>query len=267
MMTLISLAIVVAFATSWAGTLGFFEVEIWWELATLITIMLLGHWLEMRSIAQARGALRRWRRCCPTPPSGWSPTAPRSPDRQRCGRRCRLVRPGARVPADGDRGGGRRGRRRVDDHGRVQARRQAARRPVVAGTVAAGGSLRVRVTAAGDADGAVGHHAPGRAGAGIGVAHAGTRRPGRSAPVLRRARSRRDHPGRLVVARRPRGCAGADGDRPGDRLSARPRPGDPAGDRDLHLARRPERAAGQGPSRAGAGAGPSTRSSSTRPAP
>ena len=57
MMTLISLAIVVAFVTSWAGTLGLFEVEIWWELATLITIMLLGHWLEMRSIAQARGAL------------------------------------------------------------------------------------------------------------------------------------------------------------------------------------------------------------------
>jgi len=47
MMTLISLAIVVAFATSWAGTLGLFEVEIWWELSTLITIMLLGHWLEM----------------------------------------------------------------------------------------------------------------------------------------------------------------------------------------------------------------------------
>ncbi|HEX6249575.1 MAG TPA: heavy metal translocating P-type ATPase, partial [Nocardioidaceae bacterium] len=57
MMTLISLAIVVAFVTSWASTLGWFEVEIWWELATLITIMLLGHWLEMRSIAQARGAL------------------------------------------------------------------------------------------------------------------------------------------------------------------------------------------------------------------
>src|SRR3954469_5718243 len=57
MMTLISLAIIVAFVTSWAGTLRLFEVEIWWELATLITIMLLGHWLEMRSIAQAQGAL------------------------------------------------------------------------------------------------------------------------------------------------------------------------------------------------------------------
>src|SRR6184192_3768832 len=51
MMTLISLAIIVAFVASWAGTLGLFDVEIWWELATLITIMLLGHWLEMRSIA------------------------------------------------------------------------------------------------------------------------------------------------------------------------------------------------------------------------
>jgi Cu2+-exporting ATPase len=49
MMTLISLALVVAFVTSWAGTLGLFEVEIWWELATLVTIMLLGHWLEMGS--------------------------------------------------------------------------------------------------------------------------------------------------------------------------------------------------------------------------
>src|SRR5207237_5620497 len=54
MMTLVSLAIVVAFLTSWAGTLRLFDVEIWWELATLITIMLLGHWLELRSTAQAQ---------------------------------------------------------------------------------------------------------------------------------------------------------------------------------------------------------------------
>ena len=50
-------AILVAFVASWAGTLALFQVEIWWELATLITIMLLGHWLEMRSIAAAQGAL------------------------------------------------------------------------------------------------------------------------------------------------------------------------------------------------------------------
>ena len=57
MMTLISLAIVVAFVASAAATLGFFEVDVWWELATLITIMVLGHWLEMKAISQARGAL------------------------------------------------------------------------------------------------------------------------------------------------------------------------------------------------------------------
>src|SRR5258706_6361813 len=57
MMTLISLAIIVAFATSFAATLGLFEIDVWWELASLITIMVLGHWLEMRAISQARGAL------------------------------------------------------------------------------------------------------------------------------------------------------------------------------------------------------------------
>jgi P-type Cu2+ transporter len=57
MMTLISLAITVAFGTSLAATFGLFEIDVWWELASLITIMILGHWLEMRAISQARGAL------------------------------------------------------------------------------------------------------------------------------------------------------------------------------------------------------------------
>ena len=57
MMTLISLAIIVAFGTSLAATFGLFQVEVWWELASLITIMVLGHWLEMRAISQAQGAL------------------------------------------------------------------------------------------------------------------------------------------------------------------------------------------------------------------
>jgi Cu2+-exporting ATPase len=51
MMTLISLGIIVAFGTSLAGTFGLFELEVWWELASLITIMILGHWLEMRAIS------------------------------------------------------------------------------------------------------------------------------------------------------------------------------------------------------------------------
>ena len=151
MMTLISLAIVVAFVTSWAGTLGFFEVEIWWELATLITIMLLGHWLEMRSIAQAQGAL--------------SALAALLPDRAervtadgieevplgalQVGDVV-LVRPGARIPADGvivD------GTADLDESMITGESRPVAKQPgdhVVAGTVATGGSLRIKVTATGD---------------------------------------------------------------------------------------------------------------------
>ena len=57
MMTLISLGITVAFFTSLAGTFGLLKIEVWWEVATLITIMLLGHWLQMKAISQAQGAL------------------------------------------------------------------------------------------------------------------------------------------------------------------------------------------------------------------
>ncbi len=57
MMTLISLGIIAAYGTSLAATFGRFEIDLWWELTSLITIMLLGHWLEMRAISQARGAL------------------------------------------------------------------------------------------------------------------------------------------------------------------------------------------------------------------
>src|SRR5207249_8913717 len=56
-MTLIALAILVAFVFSGAVTLGFPGKPLWEELASLVTIMLLGHWLEMRSISQAQGAL------------------------------------------------------------------------------------------------------------------------------------------------------------------------------------------------------------------
>ncbi len=57
MMTLISLGITAAFGTSLAATFGFLNIDVWWELTSLITIMLLGHWLEMRAVSQARGAL------------------------------------------------------------------------------------------------------------------------------------------------------------------------------------------------------------------
>jgi Cu2+-exporting ATPase len=152
MMTLISLAIVVAFATSWAGTLGVFEVEIWWELATLITIMLLGHWLEMRSIAQAQGALAALAELLPDTaervvPSGIEmvPLAALAVDD------VVLVRPGTRVPADGIVADG---TADVDESMITGESRPVARTAgdrVIAGTVAAGGSLRVRVDAVGEA--------------------------------------------------------------------------------------------------------------------
>ena len=102
MMTLISLAISVAFFFSLAVTLGYPGDALWWELATLVAIMLLGHWIEMRSIFQASGAVRELAKLLPS-------TAQRI-----VGDRIEdvpisvlketdlvLVRPGASIPADG----------------------------------------------------------------------------------------------------------------------------------------------------------------------
>lgn len=151
MMTLISLAIVVAFVTSWAGTLGLFEVEIWWELATLITIMLLGHWLEMRSIAQARGALDALAELLPDTAERVTDTGTEDvPIAALALGDVVLVRPGARVPADGVVV---EGTADVDESMITGESRPVAKQPggsVIAGTVAAGGSLRVEVTATGD---------------------------------------------------------------------------------------------------------------------
>jgi Cu2+-exporting ATPase len=151
MMTLISLAIVVAFVTSWAATLDLFEAEIWWELSTLITVMLLGHWLEMRSIAQARGALAALAELLPdtaelVTDSG-TETVPL--EALRIGDVV-LVRPGSRVPADGvvADGGADLDESLITGESMPVAKRTGD--AVVAGTVATGGSLRVRVTAAGE---------------------------------------------------------------------------------------------------------------------
>src|SRR5215831_14337636 len=65
MMTLISIAITVAFVFSLAVTLGFNGMPLWWELSSLVTIMLLGHWVEMRSISQAQGALKELAKLLP----------------------------------------------------------------------------------------------------------------------------------------------------------------------------------------------------------
>jgi Cu2+-exporting ATPase len=151
MMTLISLAILVAFVASWAATLGVFSVDVWWELATLITVMSLGHWLEMRSIMQARGALSALAELLPDEAERITGDGSETvPLRELAVGDVVLVRPGARVPADGEVV---EGVADVDESMISGESRPVTKEPgaaVVAGTVAAGGSLRVRVTAVGD---------------------------------------------------------------------------------------------------------------------
>jgi P-type Cu2+ transporter len=151
MMTLISLAITVAFGTSLAATFGLFEIEVWWELASLITIMVLGHWLEMRAISQARGALNALAALLPDTAElvrgAETQTVPIS---QLHVGDVVLVRPGTRVPADGTVV---EGAADVDESmitGESRTVAKGAGGKVTAGTVASGGSLRVRVTAVGD---------------------------------------------------------------------------------------------------------------------
>src|SRR6266849_6164104 len=102
MMTLISLGITAAFGTSLAGTFGLFDLDVWWELTSLVTIMLLGHWLEMRAISQARGALNALAALLPDTAERVKGTDTESVplSELRVGDIV-LVRPGARVPADG----------------------------------------------------------------------------------------------------------------------------------------------------------------------
>ena len=151
MMTLISLAIIVAFGTSLAATFGLFEIDVWWELASLITIMVLGHWLEMRSISQARGALNALAALLPDTAERVTGMDTQSVplSELRVGDIV-LVRPGARVPADGTvvEGSADVDEAMITGESRTVPKAVGAR--VIAGTVASGGSLRVRITAIGD---------------------------------------------------------------------------------------------------------------------
>jgi Cu2+-exporting ATPase len=151
MMLLIGMAITVAFAASLATTAGWFDLEFWWELAALITIMLLGHWMEMRAIGQARGALAALAELLPDEAervtNGETETV--SLAEVRAGDIV-LVRPGGRIPADGvivD------GAPEVDESMVTGESNPVSKRPgdqVVAGTVALDSSVRVRVEAIGD---------------------------------------------------------------------------------------------------------------------
>ena len=151
MMTLISLGITVAFASSLAGTFGLLEIEVWWELATLTVIMILGHWLEMRAVSRARGALTALAALLPDTAERVIGQATQTVSLSELHEGdIVLVRPGARVPADGT---VIEGTAEVDESLITGESRPVPKRVgagVVAGAVAGGGSLRVRITALGD---------------------------------------------------------------------------------------------------------------------
>src|SRR5262249_10178444 len=102
MMTLIALAISVAFGFRLAVTVGFPGTDLWWELASLVTIMVLGHWIEMRSISQAQGALKELAKLLPDTAvrvaGERTEVVPVSDLREGD---LLLIRPGASIPADG----------------------------------------------------------------------------------------------------------------------------------------------------------------------
>jgi P-type Cu2+ transporter len=151
MMLLISMAITVAYGASLATTAGLFDLDFWWELAALVTIMLLGHWQEMKAIGQARGALAALAALLPDDAELVDADGVRRVmvDELRVGDVV-LVRSGGRVPADG---------RIVDGAAELdEAMITGESRPVlrgvddrvVAGTVATDSALRVRVDAVGE---------------------------------------------------------------------------------------------------------------------
>jgi Cu2+-exporting ATPase len=151
MMLLISLAIIVAFGSSITSEFGALDLEFWWELALLIDVMLLGHWQEMKALGQASSALDALAALLPDEAEVLRDaevvTVPledlRSGDLV-------LVRPGARVPADGVI---EEGSAEFDESMITGESRPVAREPgdhVVAGTVATDSSVRVRVEAVGD---------------------------------------------------------------------------------------------------------------------
>ncbi len=152
MMSLISLAITVALVYSLIAQVTGIGEGFFWELVTLIDVMLLGHWMEMRSIRQASGALDELAKLMPDTaerllPDGSTETVPTSALKTGD---IVLVRPGASIPADGE---------VVEGHSQVsEAMITGESRPVkkdvgdkvIAGTINGDGSLRVRVTAVGD---------------------------------------------------------------------------------------------------------------------
>jgi P-type Cu2+ transporter len=151
MMTLITLAISVAFLFSAAVTLGFPGMPLWEELATLVTIMLLGHWMEMRSVSQAQGALKELAKLLPSHAIRihGEATEEVAIDALVVGDLV-LIRPGASIPADGLVKDGASAVNESMLTGESVPAKKGVGDKVVAGTVNGSGSLRVEVTGTGD---------------------------------------------------------------------------------------------------------------------
>ena len=152
MMLLIAMAITVAYVASMATSLGAFDLDFWWELGALISIMLLGHWQEMKALGQAQDALSALAALLPDEAERITDdrtieTIPA--DRLRIDDTV-LVRSGGRVPADGEIVDG---AAELDESmitGESRPVPKAAGDAVVAGTVSTDSAIRVRVTAVGD---------------------------------------------------------------------------------------------------------------------
>jgi Cu2+-exporting ATPase len=153
MMLLIGLAITTAFISSMGASLGLLshELDFWWELALLVVIMLLGHWIEMRSLAQTTSALDSLAALLPDEAERVTADGVEtvSPAELGVGDLV-VVRPGARVPADGTIAEG----SAAFDESMITGESRTVRREsgdtVVAGTVATDSGVRVSVTAVGD---------------------------------------------------------------------------------------------------------------------
>lgn len=153
MMTLISMAITVAFTYSVAVTLQFIDgMDFWWELATLVTIMLLGHWLEMASVENAQGALKELAKLLPDEAElmdedGSSKTVPAT---QLQPGDTILVRPGGQIPVDGVVV---KGESEVNESmltGESKSIKKTLQSAVIGGTINASGALTIEVQKVGD---------------------------------------------------------------------------------------------------------------------
>lgn len=153
MMTLISLAITVAFLYSVLVLFGIVAgMDLWWELATLVAIMLLGHWIEMRSITQAQGALKELAKLLPDMAVRFDEAGNTSevPVTELQRGDLLLIRPGAGIPADG---AVKEGKSAVNESmitGESEPVDKTTGDKVIAGTVNGHGSLRIEVTGTGD---------------------------------------------------------------------------------------------------------------------